>query len=678
MHDYTDVSRYIGWIAAYDTLNHEQRAAAITAIGAIDSPQLFSLILIPTGGLATDRTLRSVVAQLYPFWEIWISEQDRPGWATDTRIKTVPSSVSYSDRLRYALERASGGFVSPITSDVSLAQCALYDIFCASVENPNGAIFYSDEDQLDQRNARCRPWLKTGWDPDRMLACNLIGQFAAYRREVLMRISMPEDADPQARLYALALSATWSVVPSRVIHVAKLLAHRSILPASAPYMAAVVQRFLRAIGSDAEVSPAPLAPQFNRVTWPLPNPLPRVTIILPTRDGAELLARSTSAVLERTNYANLELLVVDNDTVEPNALALLDRLRAKPNVRVLAHPGAFNYAAMNNRAAEVASGEVLVLLNSDTDVLNPDWLREMVSQACRLDVGVVGARLLYKDGRVQHAGIVFNDDMDIIHQFRLSTASDPGANAELAVVRSVLAVTGACLGIRKDVFFEVGQMDDVSFPIGFNDIDLCLRAGDHGYRVIVTPFAELTHLESATLGVGVSTGAKRDRYMAERSRFQARWASVVTLDPFHNRNLAHGWEKTDLAAPPRRDIPARMLAQSDSEAITPTTLRWSRTLQRLAFSRAFSNAELEKGRKILATVRGSEAEALRQRDAAELAREIAQKRVVDAETISAQNTEYLGQISVLSKKYDAVIQSTTWKIAKNIQIPIRYFRAFNL
>jgi GT2 family glycosyltransferase len=378
--------------------------------------------------------------------------------------------------------------------------------------------------------------------------------------------------------------------------------------------------------------------------------------------------------LERTDYGNLELVIVDNDTVAPDALALLAELRATPNVRVLPFPGAFNYAAMNNHAAAVASGEVLVLLNSDTDVLNPDWLREMVAQACRPDVGVVGAKLLYEDGRVQHAGVVFNGDMDIVHQLRLSAAGDPGANGELAVVRTVLAVTGACLGIRKDVFFEIGQMDEVNFPVGFNDIDLCLRAGDHGYRVVITPFAELIHLESATLGAGVSSGLKRDRYMAERSRFQAFWASVVTADPFHNRNIAYGWEKTDLAAPPRRNIATRMLAKFDGKEVTEINLRWARTLQRLAVSRASSNAELEKGRLILMIVRDSEAAALRQRDAAEQALEIAQIKKNENDELTAVNKELLKIISNLSINYDTVINSNTWKIAKILQVPLKYFK----
>ena len=620
MHDYQNSILYQRWIASYDTLDYQTRAETITAIDAIAKPPVVSLVLLSVSSATADRTLRSLMAQLYPYWEIWIAEQDLPAWAVDSRIKIMPQGVAPSEFLRRGLEWASGDLLSPMTSDVSLNQLALYTMQRAAADNPNAEIFYSDEDHLDLGSSRCRPWFKTGWDPDLMLARNLIGQLGMYRRSLLARLSVPDDVDPEAQLYALALAATWSVAPLQIIHVAKLLAHRSqsgSLPSS--NLAAVAQRFLGAIGSGAELATAPLAPPFNRVIWPLPSPLPRVTIIIPTRDGAELLARSTSGVLERTDYGNLELLVIDNDTVEPDALALLARLRATASVKVIQHPGAFNYAAMNNRAAELASGDVLVLLNNDIDVVKSDWLRELVSQALRPDVGVVGAKLLYEDGLVQHAGVVFNDDRDIVHQLRMSAASDPGANCELALARTVLAVTGACLAIRKKVFFEIGRMDQENFPVGFNDIDLCLRAGDHGYRVVVTPFAELIHHESASLGRGVQTGEKRARYMAERGRFQALWASVVTYDPFHNPNLAYGWEQSDLATPPRQQGSTRVLAHFDSGPITLATRRWSVALQRLAISRAFATSEMAKNQKILAIVRESEATALQQRDAAEAA-----------------------------------------------------------
>jgi GT2 family glycosyltransferase len=685
VHDYQDSIRYARWIASYDTLDHQERARVVTAVVAIQEPTLFSLVLCPVDELSADRALRSLVAQLYPFWEVWIAEQDLPNWAEDPRIKTVPRSVERSGHLAYATDLAIGQFISPMTVDISLSQRALYDMYCAISESPAGTIFYSDEDELDARGHRRRPWLKTGWDPDLMLARNAIGQLATYRSDVLKRLPVIEELGSEAQIYAIALRATWFVPPSSIVHVQKLLAHRSIAQSRPSDLAKVVARFLSETGSNAKVTEAPLAPQWNRVIWPVLDPLPRVSVILPTRDGAALLARSTSAVLDRTEYGNVELLIVDNGTVEPEALSLLARLRETPNVRLLSHPGPFNYAAMNNRAAAAASGEILMLLNNDTDALSPGWLREMVSQACRPDVGIVGAKLLYQDGRVQHAGIVFNEEMDIIHQLRLSEGADPGCSGELALVRNVLAVTGAALCIRKDVYFEIGQMDEVSFPVGFNDIDLCLRAGDHGYRVLFTPFAALTHFESATLGSGFSTSEHRDRYLTERSRFHERWVSVVSTDRFHNPNLSYQWSKTELAAPPRRQIADRGLSSTMGQVQLPTAQRWSMALQRLSMTRIFSENEAVKARATIASVRASEAAAFDERSnalkqlhvfeksfrALEVQMSVAQTKI---SLLLEQQAAKSAHISFLSETNRSIVESTTWRLARWLQRPITYFK----
>lgn len=673
MHDIQDSGRYAHWIASYDTLDCRERARIATAVAAIEQPALFTLVLCPAAGVAPDRALRSVMAQPYTAWHVWIPEQDRPGWASDSRIRTIPQSVPRSEALAYALARAEGAFVSALTVDISLSQRALYDMACAAADNPAAAIFYSDEDELDSRGQRCRPRFKTGWDPDLMLAHNAIGQFAVYRREVLHHIAVPEEADFEAQIYALALRTTSSVETSGIVHIPRLLAHRSTVQNRTPDIAGVVARFLSEARPEAKIEPASLAPKWNRVVWPVPTPLPRVSVIIPTRDRADLLARSTSAVLQRTDYADIELLVVDNGTVEAEALALLDRLRETPNVRVLAHPGAFNYAAMNNRAAELASGAVLLLLNNDTDVLDPLWLREMVSQACRPDVGIVGAKLLYEDGRVQHAGVVFNEDMDIIHQLRLSDANDPGEFGELALVRSVLAVTGASMCVRKDVYFELGGMDEVAFPVGFNDIDLCLRAGDFGYRVVVTPFATLTHFESATIGLGDLAQDKRERYLAERTRFQERWASVVSFDPFNNPNISYGWTMTGLAVPPRRSMADPGLPPTGQVGRPPSARRWANALQRLSMARAYSRAEAKAARTLIAQIRASEAAAFAERKRALEQRDIIEKRcrTLEEETakLQAQAAANEARISELTKANWDIVNSTTWKAAKLLEVP---------
>jgi GT2 family glycosyltransferase len=288
-----------------------------------------------------------------------------------------------------------------------------------------------------------------------------------------------------------------------------------------------------------------------------------VSVIIPTRDRADLLAQCIEGVLHRTDYRNLELLIVDNRSIEPATLTLFDRLvREESGVRILRHPGQFNYSALNNAAAREATGEVLLLLNNDINVIESGWLREMVSQALRPDIGIVGAKLLYANEQVQHGGIVLGPGGAVAHVHRLAERNDPGYFGQLALSRTLSAVTGACAAIRRAVFFEVGGLDEVNLPVTFNDIDLCLRVGDYAYRVVWTPFAELYHTECASRGFDQANPAKRARFLREWEHMRKTWGSLLdSADPFHNPNLRYSWEGFEIPAWPRRRKPWRDLGE---------------------------------------------------------------------------------------------------------------------
>jgi GT2 family glycosyltransferase len=271
---------------------------------------------------------------------------------------------------------------------------------------------------------------------------------------------------------------------------------------------------------------------------------------VPTRDCADLLERCVASLLLNTDYPTLEVLVIDNDSQDPVATALLRRLSLHPLVRILLYPGKFNYAAMNNIAAREALGEVVVLLNNDTESTQPSWLRAMVAHAIRPDVGAVGARLLYPDGRVQHAGIVNQPNIGPTHQFRFSARHDAGPGGALCLARSVTMVTGACLALRRALYLEVDGMDE-NLRVAFNDVDLCMRLSDHGYRIVWTPAAELFHFEGASRGKD-DTLEKQALASSEFERFRRRWGSLLDVDPFCNPNLHYGWDKVVLATPPQR------------------------------------------------------------------------------------------------------------------------------
>jgi GT2 family glycosyltransferase len=267
-----------------------------------------------------------------------------------------------------------------------------------------------------------------------------------------------------------------------------------------------------------------------------------------------LLARCADGVLTRTDYDPLELIVVDNDSKEPETLSLLERLLADPRVKILSHEGAFNFAALNNRAVREARGEIVVLLNNDVEVTSALWLEEMVSQALRPEIGAVGAKLLYPNGRVQHAGVVLGVGHGAGHAFHGAQGDSPGYCGFLALTRRVSAVTGACMALRRSTYLEVGGLDEANLPVAFNDVDLCLRLCERGYGVVWTPHSELRHLESASRGP--DTDAERlARLQCDADYLRQRWPAILNGDPYYNVNCSLNPVSFEPAFPPRRHQP---------------------------------------------------------------------------------------------------------------------------
>lgn len=579
-----DWDAYSRWTREQDALDETDRKEIRCAVGQLPRRPFFSLVVLAssnnTVGVLPQALVASVMAQLYPFWELWTAAASKPveDVIEAQRFQIIPNaSGNPAVAFNIALGAAMGEFVVPLAPDAVLAEHALYELADALAENPHANLLYSDEDRLDAIGNRCHPRFKTAWDPDLMLGRDAVGHLSAYSIALLRRIGgmQAHIRSVDLALYDLALRVGFEAGSAGVCHIPSVLCHRSgASEAALGWDGAgardIVRRHLLESGEpNVEILSAPLAPSWNRIARPLADPLPLVSVIIPTRDRPHLLERCADAVLSRTDYAPLELLVVDNDSREQGTLELFRWLALDRRVRILRHPGPFNFSALNNYAAREARGEVLVLLNNDTDTIEPGWLREMVSHALRPGVGAVGAKLLYSDGRVQHAGMVLGPDGALIHQLRLSGRMDPGPGGELALTRTVSAVTAACLALRRSVFFEVGGLDEANLAIAFNDVDLCLRIGDHGYRVVWTPFAELLHLESASRG-NDNTPEKRERFASEWLYIQRTWGPLLEADPFHNRNLVFRWEDSILAVPPRRERPWRRSRQPLAAITVPS------------------------------------------------------------------------------------------------------------
>ncbi len=415
-----------------------------------------------------------------------------------------------------ATERAVAGaglppdFVLVASPSVRLRDDAPAAFAQALAADPALDVLYAEEDRLDAQGQRGSPLFKPAWDADLFAEQDLIGGAAVFRRSLLRD---GDAADPWAAALRIARDGR------RIGHVASVLFHA--LP-DAP--------------SRRSAPPA---------AYPLALP-PLVSVIVPTRDRAALLAACADGVLRRTDYPAIEFLVVDNESREARTARVFAQLRQDDRVRILPYGGAFNWPAMNNHAAEAARGEVLLLLNNDIDVIDAGWLTELVSQAMRPEVGAVGAKLLYPDGTVQHAGMTFGNGSFGAHVYRHAARDDPGHGGMLAARRRVSAATGACLAIRRDVFHAVGGIEEDHLRVTGSDVDLCLRVRERGLAVICTPHAALYHRELATRGPD-ATLAQRARVARERAYLLERWGAAIDTEAFLSTNLTVVAEQLALA-----------------------------------------------------------------------------------------------------------------------------------
>ncbi len=303
-------------------------------------------------------------------------------------------------------------------------------------------------------------------------------------------------------------------------------------------------------GIAARVEACSEAAESHRVIYEVAEPKPLVSIVIPMRDRIDLLRRCFDSIREKTEYAPVEFVIVDNGSVEVQSREYLRKLEEESGARIVPDGGAFNFSRLINRGAAEASGELLLLLNNDTEVENADWLREMVSHAMRAETGAVGARLWYPDGTLQHGGVVLGLGGVAGHAMYRIPRGHPGYFNNTFLARECCALTAACLMVRKKYFEQVGGFNETDLPVSFNDIDFCLRLRELGLHNIWTPHANLTHHESASRGHQTKP-EEQEQFFRESIFMQEKWATEILVDPFYNPNLTLDWPGFELAFPPR-------------------------------------------------------------------------------------------------------------------------------
>jgi GT2 family glycosyltransferase len=275
-----------------------------------------------------------------------------------------------------------------------------------------------------------------------------------------------------------------------------------------------------------------------------------VSLIIPTRNGLFFLKKCVESILAKTTYENYEILIVDNDSDDLETLSYLNSIAELERVEVIRSPGPFNYSELNNRAADLAKGEIIGLLNNDIEVMDGDWLAELVSRAALSDVGAVGPKLLYGDGTLQHAGIILGIGGWAGHSHKGFSGDVHGYAARVSLASEFSAVTGACLVVRKEIFKKVGGLDAENLKIACNDVDFCLKVNALGYRNVYTPFATLYHHESATRGYE-DTPEKKLRFKKELEFMLEKWGNKINNDPMYSPNLTLDSENFGFSWPTR-------------------------------------------------------------------------------------------------------------------------------
>ncbi len=503
------------------------------------------------------RALDSVIGQHYPDWELCISDDASLSphvrevleeyRRRDPRVKVIyrQQNGHISESSNSALELATGEYMVLLDHDDELHPEALLLMAEAICRTPDAKLIYSDEDKIDEEGERFDPYFKPDWNYELLLGQNCISHLGVYSLPLVREVGGFRKGLEGAQDWDLALRCVERITPEQIVHIPRVLYHWRAIQGSTALAAGeknyavvagrrAVDEHLQRTGQVGEVSILPAS--MMRVKRPVPVPPPKVSLVIPTRDRVDLLRMCVDSILERSTYPDYEILVVDNGSVEPETLEYFARISGLANVRVLSYPGEFNYSAINNFAVAQAHGEIIGLVNNDIEVISADWMEEMVAHAVRPDVGAVGAMLYYPDDTIQHAGVLVGLCGVAGHIGSRDQRGSEGYFGRMLLVQELSAVTAACLLVRKSVYDEVGGLDE-RLRVAFNDVDLCLRIREKGYRNLWTPFAELYHHESASRGLE-DNPVKQARFMSEVAFMQERWARALQRDPAYNPNLS--------------------------------------------------------------------------------------------------------------------------------------------
>lgn len=511
-------------------------------------------ILVPLYNTPKDFLMdmvNSVIEQTYESWElILVDASDNPEENEafidsfhDSRIKycSIEENTGIVGNTNIAYLKATGDYIGLLDHDDMLAPQCLFEI---TKEINNGSdLIYTDEITF-KKNPRkdCyQPNLKPDYSPDTLRSYNYICHFTCFSRNLMGEYEKLLDSDTEgSQDYDLILRLTERA--KRISHIAIPLyfwrAHSASVAENVgakPYVIGAamkaLQKHLERVRLEGTVTEGRI-PTTYKINYKIVGK-PLISIIIPNCDHIEDLKKCLQSILDKTTYKRFEIIIVENNSKEKDTFDYYEKIKSD-SIKIITYQGAFNFSKINNFAIPFATGNYVLFLNNDVEVISNDWLQEMLMYAQRSDVGCVGAKLLYPDKTIQHAGVIIGIGGVAGHSHKYYHKDDFGFMSRLQIVQNLSAVTAACLMIKKDLFLQVEGFDE-SFSVAFNDVDFCLKVQQLKKLCIYTPYAELYHYESKSRGQEDSP-EKVARFNEEINLFEKKWG-LWRDDPYYNQNL---------------------------------------------------------------------------------------------------------------------------------------------
>ncbi len=540
-------------------LNEREMRRIREEIGKLPDPPLISVVM-PVYNVAPEwlhKAVDSVRSQLYPHWELCIADDASPSESTreavrqlaagDGRIKTVflkeNGGISRCSNAAAAL--AEGHYIAFLDHDDELAPDALYEMALA-ICRTGAELLYSDEELISEKDRIVSAHFKPDFSPDLLYSHNYVTHLMVLKTSLFREIGGFDSQCDGAQDYDLVLAAADRT--DRIQHVPRALyrwrciaGSTSVDPGAKRYAheagRRALQKSLRRKQIDAEVLDG-YQPFFYRVRRRISgNPL--VSIIVPFRDQPDMLRSCFESVLQRSTYRHFEIIGISNNSRRKATLAQIKRLaRMDKRVRFEAFNEPFNYSRINNFAVRRAAGEHIVLMNNDIEIITPEWIEALLEHSQRSEVGAVGAKLIYADNKIQHAGVIIGIAGFAGHAHRHLPKELPGYMSRAMLIQNVSAVTAALMMVRKSLYLQIGGLDEENLSVALNDVDFCLRLRQRGLLNVYTPYCEAYHYESASRGYE-ETPEKKQRFRREVDFFQRRWRALLDAgDPYYNPNLS--------------------------------------------------------------------------------------------------------------------------------------------